>query len=64
MNLKLERVKRKLSQGQLSKLSGVSVTTIVRIEKDEIETVKVETLRKIANVLGVGIVDLFFSDDK
>lgn len=64
MNLKLERIRRGLNQRQLAKLSGVGVNTIVKMEKDEIDNVMVHNLRKVAEVLGMSIVDLFFSDDK
>lgn len=64
MNLKLERIRRGLNQRQLAKLSGVGVNTIVKMEKEEIDNVMVHNLRKVAEALGVGIVDLFFSDDK
>lgn len=64
MNLKLERIRRGLNQRQLAKLSGVGVNTIVKMEKEEIDTVIVQNLRKVAEVLGMSIVDLFFSDDK
>lgn len=64
MNLKLERIRRGLNQRQLAKLSGVGVNTIVKMEKEEIDNVMVHNLRKVAEVLGMSIVDLFFSDDK
>lgn len=64
MNLKLERIKRGLNQKQLSKLSGVGVTTIVKIEKGDIDSVTVHNLRKIANVLGMTITELFFNDEQ
>lgn len=64
MNLKLERIKRGLNQKQLSKLSGVGVTTIVKIEKGDIDSVTVHNLRKISNVLGMTITELFFNDEQ
>lgn len=64
MNLKLERIRRGLNQKQLSKLSGVGVTTIVKIEKGDIDSVMVHNLKKIANVLGMTITELFFSDEQ
>lgn len=64
MNLKLERIRRGLNQKQLSKLSGVGVTTIVKIEKGDIDSVMVHNLKKIANVLGMSISELFFSDEQ
>lgn len=64
MNLKLERIRRGLNQKQLSKLSGVGVTTIVKIEKGDIDSVMVHNLKKIANVLEMSIVELFFNEDE
>lgn len=64
MNLKLERIKRGLNQKQLSKLSGVGVNTIVKLEKGDIDSVMVHNLKKIANVLGMSISELFFSDEQ
>lgn len=64
MNVKIERIKKGLSQRDLANLCGVCQNTIVKIEKGEIDTVIVQNLRKVAEVLGIGIVDLFFSDDK
>nr|DAY75365.1 MAG TPA: helix-turn-helix domain protein [Caudoviricetes sp.]DAY91416.1 MAG TPA: helix-turn-helix domain protein [Caudoviricetes sp.] len=64
MNLKLERIRRGLNQKQLSKLSGVGVTTIVKIEKGDIDSVMVHNLRKIANALGMTITELFFNDEQ
>lgn len=64
MNLKLERIRRGLNQRQLAKLSGVCQNTIVKIEKGEIDTVIVQNLKKVAEVLGVGMVELFFNDEQ
>lgn len=62
MNLKLERIRKGLSQKQLARLAGVCQNTLVKLERDEIDSVRVDTLRKIANVLGMSIVELFFSE--
>ncbi|MFQ8632116.1 MAG: helix-turn-helix domain-containing protein [Intestinibacter bartlettii] len=64
MNLKLERIRRGLNQKQLSKLSGVGVNTIVKLEKGDIDSVMVHNLRKIANALGMTITELFFNDEQ
>ena len=63
MNLKLERIRR-LNQRQLAKLSGVCQNTIVKIEKGEIDTVIVQNLKKVADALGMSVVELFFSDEQ
>ncbi|MDU1202525.1 MAG: helix-turn-helix transcriptional regulator [Clostridiales bacterium] len=64
MNVKIERIKKGLSQRQLAKLCGVCQNTIVKIEKGEIDTVIVQNLKKVAEVLGVGMVELFFNDEQ
>ena len=64
MNLKLERIRRGFNQKQLSKLSGVGVNTIVKLEKGDIDSVMVHNLRKIANALGMTITELFFNDEQ
>lgn len=64
MNLKIERVKRGISQTKLSQISNVGLTTIVKIEKGDIDNIKVGTLRKISKALGVPVTELFFSDEQ
>ena len=43
-----------LTQGELAEKSGVGITSIVRIERDQLETAPlISTLRKLARGLGV-----------
>jgi len=43
-----------LTQGELAEKSGVGITSIVRIERDQLATApRVSTLRKLAKGLGV-----------
>lgn len=49
------------TQKDLSILSGVGVNTIVKLEKGDIDSVSVGTLKKVANALDVSVVDLFFN---
>lgn len=62
MNLKIERVKRNLTQTDLKRLSDISINTIVRVEKGNIDGISVRTLKKIANALGMEVQELFFED--
>ncbi|WP_291629359.1 helix-turn-helix transcriptional regulator [Clostridium sp.] len=62
--LKLERVKKGLTQEELSKKSGVSRVLICNIERNGIENVPVCTLRKLAAALNKSIAQLFFSDEE
>lgn len=64
MNVKIERIKKGLSQRQLANLCGVCQNTIVKIEKGEIDTVIVQNLKKVAEVLGTTVVELFFSGEQ
>jgi len=57
--IKEYREKRKLSQAELARLSGVSRPTIVRLENNEDVVLNSRTLEKIANALNVSIKSLF-----
>jgi transcriptional regulator with XRE-family HTH domain len=52
------RKKTKLSQDKLARLADVAYNTIVKIESGENPNPTVETIKKIANALGVEIGDL------
>lgn len=60
MNLKIERIKRGMSQVELSKISGVSIPIIIKIEKGDIDHVTLGSLRRISEVLNVSMTYLFF----
>lgn len=64
MNLKILRIRRKITQSELSELSGVGINTIVKIEKGYIDSVSVKILKKIAKALGSTVQELFFSDEE
>lgn len=53
------REKRKMSQAELSELSGVSRATIIRIENDADVIVNTKTLQQIADALNVTVKYLF-----
>ncbi|EHI68834.1 helix-turn-helix domain-containing protein [Streptococcus ictaluri] len=58
------RIAQKITQHQLSEMTGISVRTIARYEKD-IQTfrrAKYETLRGIAQALTVSVDDIFLDD--
>ena len=57
-NIKQKRKELKLSQDKLSKLANVAYNPVVKIESGENSNPTIETLRKIANALNVGIDDL------
>ena len=57
-NIKKYRAKLSISQDRLSKLSDVTYNTIIKIESGATSNPRVETLKKIADALKVGIDDL------
>lgn len=52
------RLKKEMSQDRLSKLADVAFHTIVKIESGDTPNPTIETVRKIADALGVSIDDL------
>lgn len=61
--LKVERIKREISQETLSEISGVSRATISRIEKGNINSTKLGVLIKIADALDTNVIELFLGDN-
>ena len=57
LKIKFERMKRELSQEQLSELASLNTNTIGRIERNEISPTIV-TIEKIANALGLTFLEL------
>jgi DNA-binding XRE family transcriptional regulator len=57
-NIKKYRDKLSISQDKLSKMAGVTLHTIAKIETGSTPDPRIETLRKIANALGVKVDDL------
>ena len=57
-NIKKYRAKLGISQDKLSKLADVTYNTIIKIESGVTYNPRVETLKKIADALKVGIDDL------
>jgi transcriptional regulator with XRE-family HTH domain len=60
--LKDARRRAALTQGELAEKSGVGVTTIVRIERGQIEEPRVTTIRKLAQALDVPTAQLVGED--
>jgi len=57
-NIKKLRKAKNLSQDKLSKLADISHATIIKIESGATYNPRVETLKNIADALGVSIDDL------
>lgn len=62
--LELERRKQGLTQKELYAKSGVSTSTICKIEKNGIKTIPVGTLEKLAAALDKTVAQLFFSEEE
>lgn len=60
-NIKKYRKKLGVSQDKLSKLAGMTFHTIAKIESGATPDPRIETLRKIAIALNVGVDDLIKS---
>ncbi len=57
-NIKKYRAKLGISQDKLSKLAGITLHTITKIESGATPDPRIETVKKIADALGVSIDDL------
>lgn len=63
MSLKIERIKRNLTQKELQEISGVSTVTIGKIERGEIENVTLTTYKKLAQALEIPIEQLIKEEE-
>lgn len=61
MNTIIARIKLNLTQKQLAEKVGISQSTMVRIEKNEIDSIRLGTLKKVAKVLNSSVEELFFT---
>ncbi|NLJ39633.1 MAG: helix-turn-helix transcriptional regulator [Candidatus Atribacteria bacterium] len=57
-NIRKYRQQKGMSQDRLSKLANVAFHTIVKIESGETTNPTIETVKKIADALGVSLDDL------
>ena len=57
-NIKKYRAKLGISQDKLSKLAGITLHTITKIESGATPNPRIETVKKIADALDVSIDDL------
>jgi len=57
-NIKKYREKKGISQDKLSKLAGVTLHTITKIESGATSDPRIETVKKIADALGVSVDEL------
>ena len=64
MKIRLKRIARGWTQEDLSRESGVSRNTIVKLEKGDIDGIRFGIIKKIAATLDTTVQELFFSDKK
>jgi transcriptional regulator with XRE-family HTH domain len=57
-NIRKYRLQKKMSQDRLSKLADVAFHTITKIESGDTPNPTIETVKKIADALGVSLDDL------
>ena len=57
-NIKKYREKKGISQDKLSKLAGITLHTITKIESGATPDPRIETVKKIADALGISVDDL------
>jgi len=60
-NIKKYREKLGISQDKLSKLAGITLHTITKIESGATPDPRIETVKKIADALGVSVDELLKS---
>lgn len=58
MNIRIERIRRGISQESLADLSGIARSTMGIVERGE-QSPSIQTLAKIANALNIDIYELF-----
>lgn len=63
MSLKIERVKRDLTQKELQDLTGVSRPTIRKIEKGNTDVVALGIYKKIAKALDISVEELIKEEE-
>lgn len=63
MEVKLARIKARLTQKELAAKVGLSNVTIVKIEKGNYDSITRASMIKIAKALNTTVQELFFSDE-
>ena len=63
-NIRKERMKQQITQEKLAEISGLSLNFISRLERTNTNNVSVKNVIKIANALGVPLIELLSSSNK
>ena len=64
VKVKLLRISKHITQKELAKMIGISHVTLARVEKDDIDQIRVGTLKKIAKAFNTTVQELFFSEEE
>jgi len=62
-NIRSLRKEKDLSQADLAKAAGISVTTLNEFESKGHRDIRVSTLVSVANILNVNVLDLFLNSE-
>lgn len=62
MEVKIARIRKGLTQKQLREIVKISPITLVAIEKGHYEKVNIPLAKKLAEVLGTTVEELFFQN--
>lgn len=63
MNAKLTRIKLNLTQRDVCEITGLSNTTLIKIEKGNIDNIQLGTLKKLAAALNSTVEELFLKEE-
>lgn len=63
LNLKIARIKKKITQKELAEIVGISREQIVALENGRATNPNLDTIKKISKALDVSPLELFFKED-
>lgn len=63
LNLKISRIKKRLTQKELADIVGVSRDYIASLENGRSKNPSVELMKKLSKALNVSVTELFFTED-
>lgn len=63
LNLKISRIKKRLTQKELADIVGVSRDYIASLENGRSKNPSIELMKKLSKALNVSVTELFFTED-
>lgn len=64
MKIKIARIKKGLTQAELrERVGGISPNTLVKVERGNVDNLKIWQAKKIAAVLDATVEELFFKEE-